>query len=523
MRFIAHADTRLGRDVAIKALPHVYSADPARLQRFEQEARAAGQLNHPNILTVHDIGVHDCAPFIVAELLDGLDLRRQLNGGPLPQRQALDYAQQIARGLAATHAKGIVHRDLKPENLLVTTDGRVKIVDFGLAKLTVPPGADAISSSQRLGTSPDLIVGTIGYLSPELLRGEPADHRADVFAFGVILYEMLRGRRPFDRESSVEITTAILEEDPPDLDESSSAITPTLNRVVRRCLERDPEHRFQSATDLGFALDLVSSTSAASSQIQSAIIPPGRVDAARWERWRLLAVALLMSLISAAIRGGDGHIWIYDLVRDALTRLTFEGRNGWPVWSQDGRQVIYASNRAGTSWDVYRKSADGTVAEEALLIKPLLQIPQSLSGDGRVLGLTEIDASSFGTSLLSMNDGTLSVRVTSGWTLSLSRDGRWIAYVSNESGRYEVYVRPTSGAAGKWLISTDGGVEPTWSAAGPSSSTETEIKCGPSMSTRMRASSMENRACCSRGVTGSVQSTRTTPATMTSRRMVDGS
>lgn len=309
MRFIAHADTRLGRDVAIKALPHVYSADPARLQRFEQEARAAGQLNHPNILTVHDIGVHDCAPFIVAELLDGLDLRRQLNGGPLPQRQALDYAQQIARGLAATHAKGIVHRDLKPENLLVTTDGRVKIVDFGLAKLTAPPGADAISSSQRLGTSPDLIVGTIGYLSPELLRGEPADHRADVFAFGVILYEMLRGRRPFDRESSVEITTAILEEDPPDLDESSSAITPTLNRVVRRCLERDPEHRFQSATDLGFALDLVSSTSAASSQIQSAIIPPGRVDAARWERWRLLAVALLMSLISAAIRGrGRTHL-----------------------------------------------------------------------------------------------------------------------------------------------------------------------------------------------------------------------
>jgi serine/threonine-protein kinase len=165
--------------------------------------------------------------------------------------------------------------------------------------------------------------------------------------------------------------------------------------------------------------------------------------------------------------GGDGHIWIYDLVRGALARLTFVGRNGWPVWSRDGHEVIFASNRAGTSWDIYRKSADGTGGEAPLLIKPLLQIPHSLSTDGRLLGLTEISTSSFRTSVFSTSDSTLTTRISSNaWTPSLSPDGRWVAYVSNETGRYETYVQSTSGAVGKWLISTDGGVEPLWSVKG---------------------------------------------------------
>ena len=163
---------------------------------------------------------------------------------------------------------------------------------------------------------------------------------------------------------------------------------------------------------------------------------------------------------------GERDIWLYDTDRDALTRLTFEGRSGWPVWSEDGRRVIYASNRAGTSWDIYRKSADGTAAEDALLVKPLLQVGHSLSRDGALLALTEVTTSSFQTSLLSMRDRTVSVIATNGWSPSLSPDGQWVAYTSNDGGRYEIYVRPTSGAAGKWLISADGGVEPLWSPSG---------------------------------------------------------
>src|SRR5215475_6315303 len=192
-------DTRLNRDVAIKVLPAKFSKDSDRLRRFEQEARASSALNHPNILTVYDIGDHDGSPFIVAELLEGEELREQLNGGPLPVRAAIDYAQQIASGLAAAHAKGIVHRDLKPENLFITTEGRVKILDFGLAKLKPPQVGDADSQAptQRKITDPGTVLGTVGYMAPEQVRGQEADARADIFSFGVILYEMLSGQRAF--------------------------------------------------------------------------------------------------------------------------------------------------------------------------------------------------------------------------------------------------------------------------------------------------------------------------------------
>jgi serine/threonine-protein kinase len=244
------------------------------MRRFEEEARTVGQLNHPNIVVVHDIGVHDGAPFIVTEMLEGEDLRQQLNRGPLPQRRAIDYAQQIARGLAATHARGIVHRDLKPENLLMTREGCVKILDFGLAKLTDATDAEPSVSTERLETSPGFIVGTIGYLAPEQLRGERADHRADVFAFGVIFHEMLSGRRPFERPSPSEVVAAILKDEPPDLDGATGLIA--LNRIVRRCLEKDPERRFQSARDLAFALDMLSPTSEAAFEADAALIPPRR-------------------------------------------------------------------------------------------------------------------------------------------------------------------------------------------------------------------------------------------------------
>ncbi len=226
-------DTRLDREVAIKALPADFANDADRLKRFEQEARATSATNHPNILTVYDIGQHTGAPYIVAELLEGEELRAQLDNGALPVRKAIDYARQIADGLAAAHAKGIVHRDLKPENLFVTADGRVKILDFGLAKLrpqqTMNAGSEV--ATQKKITDPGTVLGTVGYMSPEQVRGQEADQRADIFSFGMILYEMLSGKRAFTGESMADVMSAILKEDPPELSESNAKISPALDRL----------------------------------------------------------------------------------------------------------------------------------------------------------------------------------------------------------------------------------------------------------------------------------------------------
>ncbi len=250
-------DLKLRRDVAVKILPEEFSCDADRLRRFKHEARAAGMLNHPNVLTIYDIGDNDGCPYIVSELLDGAELGAHLKQGALPVRQAMDYARQIADGLAAAHEKGIVHRDLKPGNLFITTDDRVKILDFGLAKLKPPTRASALDSealTQGL-TEPGVIMGTTGYMAPEQVRGSDADHRADIFAFGVILYEMLSGRRAFSGDSPVEAMHAILKKQPPELRERNPQIATTLENIVRRCLEKRPERRFQSASDLRFALD----------------------------------------------------------------------------------------------------------------------------------------------------------------------------------------------------------------------------------------------------------------------------
>ena len=270
-------DPRLGRDVAIKVLPSDFSADPERLRRFEQEARAAAALNHPNILAVHDIGQHANAPYIVSELLDGETLRERL-ASALPVRKAIEYSVQIAHGLAAAHEKGIVHRDLKPENIFVTNNGHVKILDFGLAKLTQPeegPGVRRQADVSALPTTPPfstpgLVLGTVGYMSPEQVRGVAADYRSDIFAFGAILFEMLSGRRAFHRETGAETMTAILKEDPPDLPATERHISPALARIVDRCLEKTPAARFQSTRDLAFALEGLSpSDSAAALAFQS--------------------------------------------------------------------------------------------------------------------------------------------------------------------------------------------------------------------------------------------------------------
>jgi serine/threonine protein kinase len=249
-------DSRLGREVAVKVLPASFSTDPDRMRRFELEARAAGILNHPNITAVYDVGTIDGSPYVVTELLEGETLRNRLAGGALAPRRAIDYGLQIAHGLAAAHEKGIVHRDLKPENLFATKDGRVKILDFGLAKLTQPENAGQQTDypTAPAATEPGVVLGTLGYMSPEQVRGRPADARSDIFSFGAILYEMLSGKRAFHRDTAADTMSAILREDPPDLSSTNRLIAPALDRIVHHCLEKDPEARFHSAHDLAFQL-----------------------------------------------------------------------------------------------------------------------------------------------------------------------------------------------------------------------------------------------------------------------------
>ena len=266
-------DSRLGRDVAIKVLPAEFSADPDRLKRFEKEARAAAALNHPNILAIYDVGSDGPATYVVSELLDGQSFRDALAHGALPNRRVVDYAVQTANGLAAAHQKGIVHRDLKPENLFVTSEGRVKILDFGLAKLVeaVPSGAgESMMQTVQVDTTPGMVLGTVGYMSPEQVRGLPADNRSDIFALGTVLYEMLSGHRAFRGDTTADTMTAILKEDPPDLPIAERQIPPALARIVDRCLQKNPASRFQSAGDLAFAIESLSAHSGSTAAIAAA-------------------------------------------------------------------------------------------------------------------------------------------------------------------------------------------------------------------------------------------------------------
>ena len=289
-------DPKINRDVAIKVLPPTFSSDLERLRRFELEVQASGQLNHPNILAVYDVQMHDGSPYIVFELLEGETLRQRLHRGSLPARKAIDYGVQIARGLTAAHEKGIVHRDLKPDNLFITQDDRVKILDFGLAKISEPvhnleEQTDVLT--RRVNTDPGAVMGTAGYMAPEQIRGQRVDHRADIFSLGLILYEMLSGRRAFHGDSAFETLNAILKEDPPQLSESNDQVNPALERVVLHCLEKNPGQRFQSAGDVAFALDSLSGLSS-NRTIADAFSEAPRQKS--WWRW-VIAAALLIGLI----------------------------------------------------------------------------------------------------------------------------------------------------------------------------------------------------------------------------------
>jgi serine/threonine protein kinase/Tol biopolymer transport system component len=359
-------DARLGRDVAIKILPPSFSANPDRLRRFEQEARAAAALNHPNILAVFQMGTYEGAPYLVSELLDGETLREQFKHGRLSVRKTIDYGMQIARGLAVAHEKGIVHRDMKPENLFVTKDGRLKILDFGLAKLTQPqPDSDHKLPTLTGETEAGVVMGTVGYMSPEQVLGQSVDYRTDIFAFGAILYEMLAGKRAFEKPTSPETMTAILNDDPPGISQVATNTPPALQRVVHRCLEKNREQRFQSASDLAFALDALSE-SARSAEVsgRDARGYASSVPARRSLRLTT-GLAVLVLLTGAALY----------LIRKSSTKapnarlvhkqFTFVGNAYWPAISPDGLYMAYATYNPGDDQKLVVEASDGAKVELA--------------------------------------------------------------------------------------------------------------------------------------------------------------
>ncbi len=397
-------DPKLGRDVAIKGLPASLSDNTERLIRFEQEARAAGALNHPNILVIHHIGLHDGAPYIVSELLEGETLRERIAGAALPQRKAIDFALQIAKGLAAAHDKGITHRDIKPDNIFITDDGRVKILDFGLAKLTNRPG-DGVTgrggeedptiaqspSPPNLTplTEPGTVMGTVGYMSPEQLKGLPADHRSDIFSFGANLYEMLSGKRAFSGNSAAETMSAILNEDPPDISETNGSVSPALERVVRHCLEKNPAERFRSAHDLGFALEALTAPFDSS----------------------------LKSVASSGIAPHQGTAGSLGLLGNF--------RLAWIVAG------VFVLSSLGLGWMYFTRPA---------------------TGDVRVMRL----------SILPPEKATL----VPGQAPTLSPDGAHIVFaVMDATGRTLLYLRSLDSPSAQLLVGTEGGALPFWSSS----------------------------------------------------------
>jgi eukaryotic-like serine/threonine-protein kinase len=447
-------DTRLGRDVAIKVLPESLERDADRLRRFEQEARAVAALNHPNIVAVHDIGAQNGAHYIVSELLEGRTLREQLNDGAVAIRKALEYARGICDGLAAAHGRGIVHRDLKPENIFCTKDGRVKILDFGLAKLNPSNGASAgatmdAAAISDVHTQPGVAMGTVGYMSPEQVRGAATDHRSDIFSLGAILYEMLSGRRAFKRDTAAETMTAILKEDPPELAETNPSISPGIDRIVRRCLEKEPARRFQSAADLGFALEALSSPSTSS---VAAAVPASTTDAKNW-RWAAAAASILVALVAG---------W--------FARAAMSAPRAKPVFSPvtyrrgtvfsarlapDGKSVVYSAAWEGGPVQMYITNQDFPGSRSLEMPHGVL-LSVSSAGDLAILtDATPLDHYEFrGTlSTMPMSGGAPREMLQDVTAADWAPDGQSLAVVHVVGGRY-VLEYPL----GKALFETNGSI-----------------------------------------------------------------
>jgi serine/threonine protein kinase len=451
-------DTRLDRDVAIKVLPELVSADAERLQRFEVEAKAAAALNHPNILAVYQMGTYAGVPYLVSELLEGKTLAETVRRGPLPLRKAIDYGVQIAHGLAAAHEKGIVHRDLKPDNLFVTKDGRVKILDFGLAKLVQPK--DSLISAAPTLTLPGVAMGTIGYMSPEQVRGLATDHRTDIFAFGAILYEMVMGRRTFERGTSADTMSAILNDEPAPISELAPETPVALQRVVLRCLEKNAEQRFQSASDLAFALEALSDS--------AAMTPTGahpiRQDSTRKVESNRSRPALTTAIVIVLATVVLAYFWLRPTAVPTVAnyvQLTHDGQPKSLIGTDGSRLYLgvgVGSSGSFTAHGLAEMSISGGEPRRISIMPSPDMVPVDLSSDGSELLV--VDGSGAPPrgpmwSLPLLGGSPRRLADVTGETAAWSPDGKMLAY-SNLS---DLFLAKADGTESRKLLSVKGDIK----------------------------------------------------------------
>jgi Tol biopolymer transport system component len=458
-------DSRLRRDIAIKVIASRFATDPELLRRFEQEARASAALNHPNIVAIYDMGKHEGSPYLVTELLEGESLRQRLTRGPLPLGTVIRFGLQIVHGVNAAHEKGIVHRDLKPENVFVTEDERLKILDFGLAKLVERRLAVTVVSQLTTAPATEIgtVLGTAGYMAPEQVRGEVADHRSDIFAVGAILYEMLTGRGAFHRETAAETLTAILRADPPDILDTSPRVPPGLVRLVGHCLEKKPEDRFQSARDLAFALDMIDSLS------RDTRVPPASPLPSR-AVWRSAAAITALVVLAAGGFAAWRLVWSSapPIAEVRVHRLTdARGLEESPAISPDGKSVAFVAQAGGNAHiyvrliagsaplQVTRDSVDHLYprwsADSASII--YYQPPPEGTADGAIWEIPAL--------------GGAAHRITaSAGSADISHDGKRLVFPRFANGRMELAIAARDGTDAKALAVLETGyqyVTPRWS------------------------------------------------------------
>ncbi|HEV3196880.1 MAG TPA: protein kinase [Bryobacteraceae bacterium] len=459
-------DTRLSRDVALKILSPRVAGDAGRRARFESEARTAGSLNHPNIVAVFDFGQHLETAYIVSELVEGESLRVLLGRGPLPVRKAVDIGVQIADGLAAAHAAGIVHRDVKPENVMITRDGRVKLLDFGLARQLFPSG-QVLDEHDSTLTDEGVLLGTLGYMSPEQVRGKPVDQRSDMFSLGTILYEMLSGRRAFDRPSPVETLHAIITADPPEFG-AGAGIPLALESIVRHCMEKAEQERFQSAWDLAFALEAFSGHSLS----DRVSVPGGR----HLGRRRTMGVLVLSSFLAGAlitylavrVLSQERHI----PAKALYAQITNEsGAELFPSLSPDGRFLAFASRSPG-NWSIYLQGIADSEPVNLTADSVSDNTQPALSPDGKLIAFRS-EREGGGVFLMNVAGKSIRRLTDSGYNPAWSPDGREILCADESITRPEDRQMPVSrlwavdvATGTKRLVSPGDVVQPQWSPHG---------------------------------------------------------
>ncbi len=457
-------DTRLERDVAIKVLPELVSSEPDRLQRFETEAKAAAALNHPNILAVYAMGTYAGVPYMVSELLEGTTLSESVRRGPLPLRQAIDYGVQIAHGLAAAHEKGIVHRDLKPDNLFVTKNGRIKILDFGLAK--VIPRKDSVLSQAPTVTMHGVAMGTVGYMAPEQVRGLATDHRADIFAFGAILYEMVMGKRTFERPTQADTMSAILNEEPKPISDLAQETPVALQRVVRRCLEKNAEQRFQSASDLAFALEALSDSTMATPTGAHPIVSDGaKRDDRRRPRRATATAALAMVFVVLVL----AYFWMRPAPVPRVANYVQLTHDGQPksLIGTDGSRLYLGVGVGSTGSFALHGVAEMSVAGGEPRRIPIMpsadMVPVELSPDGSELLVVDgRGAPPRGPiwRLPILGGSPRRLGEASGETAAWSPDGKMLAY----SDLSDLFVAKADGTEARKILTVKGDIKNvTWS------------------------------------------------------------